>query len=118
MTNSNDTKQAAAHTPEPWYVSTLADNTPVVQSATLEEDNFICQVEGRDNDEAHANARRICAAVNACGGIPTEALEQGVVRELVEALEVFYNWLTPDWQQSTLAGKARTAIAKANGRAA
>ena len=31
------------------------------------------------------DARRIVACVNACEGIPTEALESGVVRELIEA---------------------------------
>lgn len=31
------------------------------------------------------NARRIVACVNACDGIPTEALESGVVRELIKA---------------------------------
>jgi hypothetical protein len=31
---------------------------------------------------ADANARRICAAVNACQGLTTEALERGVVAEL------------------------------------
>src|SRR5690606_13994870 len=35
----------------------------------------------------YLNAQRIVACVNACEGIPTEALEAGVVRELVEALE-------------------------------
>jgi hypothetical protein len=35
---------------------------------------------------ADANARRICAAVNACKGIPTEALERGVVAGLRHAL--------------------------------
>jgi len=31
------------------------------------------------------DVRRIVACVNACDGIPTEALESGVVRELIEA---------------------------------
>lgn len=64
-------------------------------------------------DEEVANARRIVAAVNACQGINTEALEQGVVRELLEALEDLFNWLTPDWQQSSLGDKARAAITRA-----
>jgi hypothetical protein len=34
-----------------------------------------------------ANARRICAAVNACAGLSTEALEQGAVAGLRHALE-------------------------------
>jgi hypothetical protein len=61
----------------------------------------------------YANARRIVAAVNACEGISTEALEQGVVAEMLEALEDLFNWLTPDWQQSSLGDKARAALAKA-----
>lgn len=79
---SEEDAVAKSYTPEPWYVSTLADNTPVVQSVSLEEDNFICQVEGRDTGEAHANARRICTTVNACKGIGTEALERGIVADL------------------------------------
>ena len=38
-------------------------------------------------DTAKANARRIVAAVNACEGISTEALEAGVVADRLEALE-------------------------------
>ena len=37
-------------------------------------------------DENKGNARRICAAWNACEGIPTEALEAGVVKDMLEAL--------------------------------
>ena len=33
------------------------------------------------------DARRTVACVNACEGIPTEALEAGVVRELIDAAE-------------------------------
>ena len=44
------------------------------------------------------SARRIVAAVNAVEGIPTEALEAGVVREMAEALELLRQaWVTgPD----------------------
>jgi len=35
--------------------------------------------------ERLAELRRIVACVNACDGIPTEALESGVVRELIKA---------------------------------
>ena len=34
-----------------------------------------------------ANARRICAAVNACKSLDTEALEQGIVGELLDVLQ-------------------------------
>jgi hypothetical protein len=36
-------------------------------------------------DTVRANARRIVACVNACTGIPTEALEGGVVADLLAA---------------------------------
>ena len=35
---------------------------------------------------AEANARRIVACINACAGIPTEALEAGVVADLIRDL--------------------------------
>lgn len=48
-------------------------------------------VQGHTVDEAHANARRIVAAVNATSGISTEALEAGVVAEMVEVLHAIRN---------------------------
>ena len=38
-------------------------------------------------DIAKANALRLAACWNACQNIPTEAIEQGVVAELIEACE-------------------------------
>jgi hypothetical protein len=47
----------------------------------------IVHVDGSDaKDAVDTWGRHLCAAVNACAGIATEALEQGVVCELVEAL--------------------------------
>lgn len=43
-------------------------------------------IQGRTVAEAHANARRIVAAWNACIGISTEALEAGVVAEMVAVI--------------------------------
>lgn len=40
---------------------------------------------GRCLDESLANARRIAAAVTACDGIPVEALEAGVVADMLAA---------------------------------
>ncbi len=64
-----------------------------------------------------ANARRIVAAVNACEGIPTEALEEGAVKDLLEALTVFVvirdNGITGPVIDDALAD-ARNAIAKAS----
>ena len=127
MTHTDDTWQATAHTPEPWHyqmdysIWTIAAPDPTGQNPY---GAYIAEIDGQDvgrfaTCEQHdANARRICAAVNACKGISTEAMEQGVVRQLMEALEDLYNWLTPDWQQSSLGDKARTAIAKGAGRPA
>jgi hypothetical protein len=40
-------------------------------------------------EEAEINAARIVACVNACSGIPNEALEAGVIEELAEAGKAF-----------------------------
>jgi hypothetical protein len=125
MTYTDDTKQAAAHSPEPWHIEPLqADNGGSVAICNKQQGILAVIPPLNEDDEPdaataqrdpcdEANARRIVAAVNACEGIGTQALEQGVVSELVEALEDLYNWLTPDWQQSSLGDKARAAIAKA-----
>ena len=49
----------------------------------------ICGISERHigTTEADANARRIVAAVKARAGIPTDALEGGVVKELLECLK-------------------------------
>ena len=78
MRNTGDTQQATAHTPEPWYV----------QSSDYPGGLLIKPIPGQvvaqcdQVPEMEANARRICAAVNACQGIGTEALERGVIAEL------------------------------------
>ena len=122
MTYTDQTKPAAAHSPEPWdcaaqttmYSIEGRELTMIEVRANLTEAGWdsVAFVEAIWPG-AHDNARRIVAAVNACAGIPTEALEQGVIRQLVNALEDLYDWLTPDWQQSNLGDKARAAIAKA-----
>jgi hypothetical protein len=84
------------HTPEPWEsqsnsltIYTLTDSTTnAIAVALCKETAGGSIVEWK---EAKANQRRIAAAVNACAGIPTEALENGVVRELRERLDA----LTP-----------------------
>lgn len=90
MTKTNDTQQAAAHTAEPW-----GDNEDGVILGNLDEYTgvapIVAVVEGYDNDgnandEAKANARRICAAVNACQGLSPEALKHGVIAELRHVL--------------------------------
>jgi hypothetical protein len=77
------------HTPEPWktdaylIVAEVPSGRPggevIVQCTPT-----VSRVRSLEQDKA--NARRIVAAVNACVGISTEALEDGVIEELVEAL--------------------------------
>jgi len=68
----------------------------------------------------YVSAQRIFACVHACEGIPTEALESGVVREMVEALEALlpsienavgeiYYW--PEYE------RAKAVLAKVRGEA-
>jgi hypothetical protein len=95
MTHADDTKPATPHTPEPWRYETDYSITTIVASDPdgRHPDIYIAEIDGQDvgrftaREQHEANARRLCAAVNACQGISTEALEQGVIRELREALD-------------------------------
>ena len=44
---------------------------------------------GPKQEEAKANARRTAALFNACQGIPTKALEDNVVQEMLGVLEAY-----------------------------
>ena len=80
---------------------------------------------GELTPERLAELRRIVACVNACDGIPTEALESGVVRELIEAatryLEVMMRESDDDpncWAEEEFArDKLREVLAKVRGEA-
>ena len=85
MEPTQTTESTSAHTPEPWkafgtkikylFGSGLTETIADVRGGSFGED-----------DTAHANARRICAAVNACQGLSTEALERGVIADLRHVL--------------------------------
>jgi hypothetical protein len=80
------------HTPEPWRSEINTDGEAYVQDergCTLATVHGRGTLQGKILDIREDNARRICAALNACAGISTEALEAGVVAELVEALKRF-----------------------------
>jgi len=47
------------HTPGPWYAT-----GPHVQSASINEDNYVCKAEGNDTSQIEANACLIAAAPN------------------------------------------------------
>jgi hypothetical protein len=70
-----------AHTPEPWRVEEDEDGVFVAGPYGYRgnPDDFRVIIEDAaadpDDPEIMANARRIVACVNACAGIPTEALE-------------------------------------------
>ena len=69
MANSND-----AHTPEPWHLDAFGelcgrDGELLCDASHVDEPNDMTP------EISPANARRIVACVNACAGIPTEALE-------------------------------------------
>ena len=93
------------HTPEPWgiyndtldgyIVSGLRLAGPGEHTSFGSEFVFEATIFGGESSEGYIsdkdpNALRAIAAVNACEGIPTEALEDGVVKELLEALEEIF----------------------------
>ena len=48
-----------SNTPTPWYATGIH-----VQSAAINEDNYVCTAEGSSPEEAIANANLIVEAVN------------------------------------------------------
>jgi hypothetical protein len=95
MKCTKNAHQRTSHTPEPWHhqmeyrITTIfaPDHTGDEPHGT-----YIAEIDGQDvgrfttSEQHEANARRICAAVNACEGIPTDALESGPVRELLKLI--------------------------------
>ncbi len=140
MTDTDDAKPAAPHSPEPWHIEPLvADHGASIAICNrhegilavippLNEDDEPDEATAQRDPHDAANARRMVAAVNACQGIGTEALEQGVVRELLEALETAGYFLERFYVQAVASrddkrfelerwalGQARAAIARATG---
>jgi hypothetical protein len=66
------------HTPEPWFVQ-LSDHPGGLLIKPI-PGQVVAQCD--EVPEMEANARRICAAVNACEGIGTQALERGIIADL------------------------------------
>ncbi|HWG41177.1 MAG TPA: hypothetical protein VN688_00205 [Gemmataceae bacterium] len=89
MPQLNDTQQASTHAPEPWEHH---GNCLIYGQCSGDDDDegpFVADVCNHPNvytEQERANARRIVAAVNACEGINTEALERGVITELRHVL--------------------------------
>lgn len=92
-----------AHTPEPWHVDAIGCHNdyrlrlcePMRNGfplATIAQFEFNWRDAGQYHrqisyKEAEANAHRAAACVNALAGIPIEAIESGVVAELVQAAQ-------------------------------
>lgn len=72
----------AEATPLPWYLTAGVANEPIVQSAAINEDNFVCIPEGDTSDQAHRNAALIVHCVN------TYAELVGWIGEAASALDV------------------------------
>ncbi|WP_296763766.1 hypothetical protein [Sediminimonas sp.] len=104
----------AKHTREPWQAIGLAIYT---DRGTPGIETWVANIKrGRADSVEVADARRIVACVNACKGIPTDALESGVIRDLLEALENLENDDGKAMPPSAWA-LVQTAIAKAKGGA-
>jgi len=74
------------HTPEPWKINRQGICLDGVGIDT--EDDSVVEVAcsdctGDDERLSEVNARRIVACVNACRGIPTEALEGELLKPLL-----------------------------------
>jgi hypothetical protein len=73
------------HSPEPWGIWTSPAPQPYCAYVCDAEGVCIARTTGMTQEEANASARRIVACVNACAGLPVEALEAG---ELGKALDL------------------------------
>jgi len=79
----DDGFRSAAHTSEPWHVTTRGPYTVLADA----QDETIAAMRWRTHPEHIANAERIVAAVNACTGIPTDRLSGLDMAAVVAALE-------------------------------
>lgn len=77
------------HTPEPWTVQGWR--------SSLTESGYSIEAHAGTDDLGDftrpEDARRAVAAVNACVGLSTDALEAGVVAQMLEALQAQHNAL-------------------------
>jgi hypothetical protein len=134
MTKTNDTKLTIPHLPEPWTYNFarpygIVDIIASDPTGEYPRGLYVAEIDTDDvgrytsHEQHEANARRIVAAVNACNGFGTEALEQGVVGELLEALKGCLFALDKNLDgygpsKAQAIATATATIAKATGRAA
>ena len=95
------------HTPEPWYCAYAEDGPDLMIITTSDRDATtpfptvaIAEIECGFDDpvglEQRLNSERIVACVNACTGIPTPALKEGVVIRLVQVIRDLHEHLPQD----------------------
>lgn len=108
----------AKHTPEPWrYVdeSTPAEVEMGLPNFAIETADGAFGVASLIHSEA--DARRICAVVNACKGIRIEALEQNAIRRLVQAIDGLLAFIGHGHDDEPAVYIARAARATVGGEA-
>jgi hypothetical protein len=116
---TEDASSRVTHTPGPWDYRPEEDGKPITNGTIAvaymdayrpEEDDG-----GAWEKETEANARRIIAAVNACEGLSTEALEMGIVTELLDALQAASDWIDTQTfvPRTDIQARLRAVIAKA-----
>ena len=109
------------HTPGPWRVfgkmtgKVISENAPGIVEICETGDFRDAELVPFNAERWNADAYRIAAAVNACEGISTEALEAGVVKDMLEALQglVSANNSTDGMAMRKAWDKADAAIARA-----
>ena len=94
------------HTPGRMIVESCTNSIGFYVASDQIEYDAVCDCTDWDN------ATRIAAAWNACEGIPTEALEAGVVKDMLEALRLVNEYYGED---SDVFWVVRAAIARATG---
>ena len=62
------------HTPTPWYASADGNGGEHIQSAAINEDNYVARVDAMD-EQGHANVDLIIKAVNNHDALVAEATE-------------------------------------------
>jgi hypothetical protein len=93
MSNNTPTNKTnnAKHTPEPWAYDWHFIVAPDPKG--IHPDIYIAEIVQEDSEgrcvspeEQQANIQRIVACVNACAGISTKSLEQGVISEFLKSM--------------------------------
>lgn len=114
MTQTHNT-DLVQHTPEPWrYVdeSTPADKEHGLGQYSIETADGVFDIASLINNEA--DAHRICAAVNATKGISTEALQEGAVKQLSQAMDGLLAFIGHGHDNEPAVYSARAAKARLN----